>query len=58
MTPMTDEEIILAVLTDVPMHIDTIVAETGLSPRDVSATLMSLLLSGEVVSEPGMMYRR
>ena len=55
---MTHEQIVLSVLTAEPKHIDTIVHETGLSPRDVSATLMILLLSGKVVSEPGMMYKR
>ena len=55
---MTHEEIILSVLTTEAKHIDTIVKETGLSPRDTSAALTYLLLAGEVLSEPGMKYKK
>lgn len=55
---MTHEEIILSVLTTEPKHIDTIAAESGLSKQDTSAALMILLMDGEILSEPGMRYKK
>ena len=54
---MTNEQIILSVLTAEAKHIDAIHRESGLSKQDTSAALIILLMDGEILSEPGMRYK-
>ena len=49
-------ELIISTLTKGPLHIDTIVAESGLNVHEVSSTLLSLELNNLITQLPGKVF--
>ncbi|MCX8118704.1 MAG: DNA-processing protein DprA [Desulfobacterota bacterium] len=53
-----EEGILYAVLTEAPLHIDSIIRETQLEPGRVSSLLLNLELKGLVLQWPGKCFSR
>lgn len=51
-----EEEILLTILSDVPLHIDNIAKHSGLSVSIISATLMMMEIKGWVKNLGGQNY--
>jgi DNA processing protein len=58
LTLTRDESAVYAALTKEPLHIDRIIAETGLSAGTVNSTLVSLRLKGLTNQFPGNSFAR
>ncbi len=56
--PDSDEEIILRLMDEGPLHIDAIIEKTGLPPGRISSMLLDMELKGFIEQRPGKIFMR